>query len=336
MASQIENFYQNEYKTLQTQNTLLIHENNALKNKCAQLEIELKYTSDSLLKFQNCDFNKLLRQKETIIDLLQNELCFYKNNKTLCNNNNGNVNDNTSFRMSHYTSQSNCCSVSEVSKLKLKVEELSKENTSLIEIVNKLTQEISSNKLTHNQMCINYDKKLNEILQDFPKKIAAFNMQKESAAKFLVDQMNIYIEEKKTFIEKLTELENENKQMSIENEKLKNKLNNIETIYHNHIEEMNSHIDHISNKNNSIPNNDMTMCLMQIQNKVHEKNIEIQNLQNKLSKYKPVAQHEQNIFSETLSKEFDNKDIVNTMSKELYDRDVQIHNLRQKLFEQNK
>ena len=75
MASQIENFYQNEYKALQTQNTLLIHENNALKNKCAQLEIELKYTSDSLLKFQNCDFNKLLRQKETIIDLLQNVFC---------------------------------------------------------------------------------------------------------------------------------------------------------------------------------------------------------------------------------------------------------------------
>lgn len=330
MASQIEMFYQNECKTLQTQNTLLIQENNALKNKCAQLEIELKYKSDSLLKFQNCDFNKLLQQKEMIIELMQNELCFYKNN----NNNNGG-NSNPSFRMISTLSNS-CNNVNEVSKLKLKVEELSKENTSLVEIVNKLTQELANSKSQYNQQCIIYDKKLNDILQDFPKKIAAFNMQKESAAKFLVDQMNVYIEEKKTFIERLTELENENKQLLIENEKLRNKLNNVETVYHNHIEEMNSHIDYISNKNNSIPHNDMTMCLMQIQNKVHEKNIEIQNLQNKLSKYKTVAQHEQNIFSETLSKEFDNKNIVNTMSKELYDRDVQIHNLRQKLFEQNK
>jgi hypothetical protein len=332
MASQIEMFYQNECKTLQTQNTLLIQENNALKNKCTQLEIELKYKSDSLLKFQNCDFNKLLQQKEMIIELMQNELCFYKNNN---NNNNNGSNSNPSFRMINTLSNS-CNNVSEVSKLKLKVEELSKENTSLVEIVNKLTQELASSKSQYNQLCISYDKKLNDILRDFPKKIAAFNMQKESAAKFLVDQMNVYIEEKKTFIGRLTELENENKQLLIENEKLRNKLNNVETVYHNHIEEMNSHIDYISNKNNSIPHNDMTMCLMQIQNKVHEKNIEIQNLQNKLSKYKTVAQHEQNIFSETLSKEFDNKDIVNTMSKELYDRDIQIHNLKQKLFEQNK
>ena len=68
------------------------------------------------------------------------------------------------------------------------------------------------------------DKRMSCALAQLPKTFDKFNIKKEEAAKFLVEQMNIYIKEKANLLKENSELNKKATDLSFENEKLKDEI----------------------------------------------------------------------------------------------------------------
>lgn len=311
-------FYRNECTKMQEKYNELEKKYGQLQREKEKIEIELKFKEEIINKYKTTDLNNLLEQKEKMIKILQNELNFYK--KSLPNY--SSINNIISNKLDNDDNAQivNIKYNLDISKLNTKIEELSKENQSLIEIIQKLTEQNKIDTEKHNQIILQYDQKISSLLETFPNKISSFNLNKEIAAKYLVEQVNEYLQEKENLIKENSEFSINNKHLELENEKLNKELETTKKIYTIQIEELTSKIDKLKNKNNFIPNSHYQKYLMEIQENVYKKEKEIETLRNKL-----------NYYSNNVTTNFDQNEKVNKISNELYLKDRQIYNLKKNL-----
>ena len=276
-------FYRNEYSKVQEKYNELEGKYGQLQREKEKIEIELKFKEEIINKYKTSDLNYLIEQKEKMIKILQNELNIYKKNLPNYNSINNIISnkldndENNQIAKAKYES--------DISNLNTKIAELTKENQSLIEIIQKLTEQNKIDIEKHNKIILQYDKKIASLLESFPNKISNFNLNKELAAKYLVEQVNEYLQEKETLIKENSQFTINNKHIKLENEKLRKEIETTKKIYTIQIEELKSQLDKLKNKNNFIPNSQYQKYLMDIQENVYKKEKEIETLRNKLNYY---------------------------------------------------
>ena len=311
-------FYRNEYSKVQEKYNELEGKYGQLQREKEKIEIELKFKEEIINKYKTSDLNYLIEQKEKMIKILQNELNIYKKNLPNYNSINNIISnkldndENNQIAKAKYES--------DISNLNTKIAELTKENQSLIEIIQKLTEQNKIDIEKHNKIILQYDKKIASLLESFPNKISNFNLNKELEAKYLVEQVNEYLQEKETLIKENSQFTINNKHIELENEKLRKEIETTKKIYTIQIEELKSQLDKLKNKNNFIPNSQYQKYLMDIQENVYKKEKEIETLRNKL-----------NYYSNNVNTNFDQNEQVNKISNELYLKDRQIYNLKKNL-----
>lgn len=311
-------FYRNEYSKVQEKYNVLEGKYGQLQREKEKIEIELKFKEEIINKYKTSDLNYLIEQKEKMIKILQNELNIYKKNLPNYNSINNIISnkldndENNQIAKAKYES--------DISNLNTKIAELTKENQSLIEIIQKLTEQNKIDTEKHNKIILQYDKKIASLLESFPNKISNFNLNKELAAKYLVEQVNEYLQEKETLIKENSQFTINNKHLELENEKLNKEIETTKKIYTIQNEELKSQLDKLKNKNNFIPNSQHQKYLMDIQENVYKKEKEIETLRNKL-----------NYYSNNVNTNFDQNEQVNKISNELYLKDRQIYNLKKNL-----
>ena len=187
-------------------------------------------------------------------------------------------------------------------KLKLTLEELTKENQSLVDIINKLSEQNKNELEKHNMLILQYDNRINELIQNFPNKISSFNIQKEEAAKFLVEQVSSYIKEKETLLSENSRYNTTIKQLTIQNEQLKSELDNVNNTYQKEINDLHNEIEQLNNRNNYIPNTQIEKYLLDIQNSASQKDKQIELLQRKLNQYSNPSTFDQKEIVEKIVK----------------------------------
>ena len=280
------------------------------KNKISQIEI------DDIS-------NRIIQEKENIISVLQNQVNYYKNNYNSLNQNyfmtssSLNLQKQLDDLTNHY--------INENKKLKIQLKKRSK--IDFDEFENQINIQIDN----FNNIISNYNERLINALSEIPE---FFNKnQKEEAAKFLVEQVNMFMNENQKLFSDNFRLNTQIKELeaqlnsNLEKSDFENENNELE----NRIEELESLIKTLSqNKNtdnnfnlqNEINNNEIQIkdCLNNAMNEIKEKDFIIADLKNKL-----------NEINNKHSLNFDDKEIVNSMSKKLYEKDTLIQNLQNQL-----
>ena len=291
-----------------------------------QKQVDL-YTIDNKNKISQIEIddisNRIIQEKENIISVLQNQVNYYKNNCNTLNQNyfmsssNLNLQKQLDDLTNHY--------INENKKLKKQIKKSSKIDFDLFE--NQINIQIDN----FNDIISNYNERLINALSEIPE---FFNRnQKEEAAKFLVEQVNIFMNENQKLFSDNFRLNTQIKELEAQlnyNEQ-KNDFENENIELENRIEELESLIKTLSQNNNTnnkfnlqreINNNEIQIkdCLNNAMNEIKEKDFIIADLKNKLNEVN-------NKFSST----FDDKEIVNSLSKKLSEKDNIIQNLQNQL-----
>ena len=338
-----------------------------LQKKVDILNIEL--ADAKLLTEKNKDVNKIISEKDSLIIILQNEINYYKNQiqKEKSNNNNNNFQQIQSFQDNDIINQ----------KLDLLLENYSKENKKLKEKINTLKKQLkdidkSDNKFDYrkfekqinlqidnfNNVISDYNNKLNEALSHIPE---IFNQDnKEEAAKYLVSQVNDFMDQNKKLMEensrliaKINKLEmdlqyyqsknlkneeeeeeefennkDESKSIIDLNQRVEDLENIIEKIRNDNANNENNQFmiqDNIKNKNNEISlkqNNEEGLKdnLINVMNELREKDKIIENLNLQL-KEKILKQN--------------NKKLNYSMSQNIKNKNSETNDIKNKTFEEN-
>ena len=291
-----------------------------------QKKVDL-YTIDNKNKLSQIEIddisNRIIQEKENIISVLQNQVNYYKNNYNSLNQNyfmtssSLNLQKQLDDLTNHY--------INENKKLKMQLKKSSKIDFDLFE--NQINIQIDN----FNNIINNYNERLINALTQIPE---FFNRnQKEEAAKFLVEQVNIFMNENQklfsdnfrlnTQIKELEAQLNSNLEKSDfenENNELENRIEELESLIKTLSQ--NKNIDNNFNLQNEINNNEIQIkdCLNNAMNEIKEKDFIIADLKNKL-----------NEINNKHSLNFDDKEIVNSMNKKLYEKDTLIQNLQNQL-----
>ena len=291
-----------------------------------QKQVDL-YTIDNKNKLSQIEIddisNRIIQEKENIISVLQNQVNYYKNN---CNTLNQNYfMSSSSLNLQKQLEDLTNHYINENKKLKMQLKKSSKIDFDLFE--NQINIQIDN----FNDIISNYNERLINALSEIPE---FFNRnQKEEAAKFLVEQVNIFMNENQKLFSDNFRLNTQIKELEAQlnyNEQ-KNDFENENIELENRIEELESLIKTLSQNNNTnnkfnlqreINNNEIQIkdCLNNAMNEIKEKDFIIADLKTKLNEVN-------NKFSPT----FDDKEIVNSLSKKLSEKDNIIQNLQNQL-----
>lgn len=197
-----------EYSKLNMKcNAVLIHAS-SLQKKIDELELEKQDVVSELSKLKSSDWGKLLLEKESIIRSFEKELIYYKQ-EINCLKNFNNNNNNNEFTKRVDTLLENY--LEENKKLNKSLEEykqkdthctrkwndLINENNNNKEKIGLLLSQLSEQKEEYNKIIEQYDCKIIEILDKFPKMLNDRDPKKASAAGYLVEQVNFFMEEKR-------------------------------------------------------------------------------------------------------------------------------------------
>ena len=312
-------------------------------------ELKLKYNKYNIIDENN--LNELLKQKDDIVQILQNEVNFYKD---LCNKKGISLyNEEENNKLNSKLNTISNIFVNENNKLKKKLEfyknkiennenNPNKNNIDFKEFETQINYQIDN----FNNIIANYNAKLLDSLNKLSEIFESNN--KEEAAKYLVDQINEYMLENQKLISENSklntqilelqsilnsdhknrrlntnkninnfDLSDENMEININNNseinKLKNKINDMENI----IEKLK-----IINKNNKYKSdyNYLKESFVNLLNELKNKERIIQDLQNKLKN--TIERNNTN---------FDENQIVNSISLKLKEKDNIIQNLKHQI-----
>ena len=286
-----------------------------LQKKVDILNIEL--ADEKKLSEKNKDVNKIISEKDSIIEILQNEINYYKNQFQKEKMNSNYQQFPLQFQIP-FQQNDNVLN----KKLDLLLENYSKENKKLKEKINKLKKQLKDNFNNKNNfetqiniqidnfnnIISDYNEKLNNALSQIPELFNQDN--KEGAAKYLVSQVNDFMSQNQKLIEENTRLLNQNNQLENELQYYKNLPyeNNEEFEIENNkdesksiidlnqrVEDLENIIEKLRNENNYnqminiqdniLNNNDengMKDALMNTMNELREKEQIIENLKNQL------------------------------------------------------
>ena len=343
-----------EYSKLNSKHNDLIKYTSDIQKKLglANEEIsELKLKSNKYNINDENNLNELLKQKDDIVQILQNEVNFYKD---LCNKKGISLyNEEENNKLNSKLNTISNIFVNENNKLKKKLEfyknkiennenNPNKNNIDFKEFETQINYQIDN----FNNIIANYNAKLLDSLNKLSEIFESNN--KEEAAKYLVDQINEYMLENQKLISENSklntqilelqsilnsdhknrrlninkninnfDLSDENMEININNNseinKLKNKINDMENI----VEKLK-----IINKNNKYKSdyNYLKESFVNLLNELKNKERIIQDLQNKLKN--TIERNNTN---------FDENQIVNSISLKLKEKDNIIQNLKHQI-----
>ncbi len=332
-----------KYNQLNSKHNSLMIYASELQNKNDFLTLNLKEKEIILKNFEDSELNKVIIEKNILINHLQEENEIYKNElltikKGLLdnNNNNSNLSDNLNNLINDYLKQIikykqiiNKYIAFETECTK-KWNELIMANTQLKEKLESIDRNWNEDIKKFNDIIQNTDMRLNSALSQVPNNYGNFNIKKEEAAKFLVEQMNIYIQEKSNLLRENSELNKKLNLLSIENyqlkdEILKNELNNKNNdvnVLRNRIEELEDIIKQKDLINDPNKNIDYENIILKYNWEIKEKNILIEDFKNKIEEFK---KNNNNLIN------FNDRDVINSMSKTLKEKDDLILNLKNQI-----
>ena len=263
---------------------------------------------------------KVIQEKDNIISVLENQVNYYKDacnsiNKTFLStqvnqNNFPNEFDNLNNQY-----------IQENKKLKNQLKQYSTIDFNLFET------QINIQIDNFNNILNNYNKRLNDSLSQIPE---FFNKnQKEEAAKYLVKQINEFMNENQKLLSdnfKLNIQVNELQAQLKANKKEKKDSEKKNDELENKIEELESLIQTLSknqiNQNSQMGTTEIKLreCLTNTMNELKEKDKTILELKTQLME--SINKHSLN---------FDERQIVNSMSRKLYEKDTLIQSLKNQL-----
>ena len=354
------NQLQDNYNKLNAKhNALMIYASDIQKkNDVLELEIQEKniIISESNLSKENKDeiepkinMNKLLNEKEAMIAHLQEENQLYKNNlekikqkligggdaQTLENQNISSLIDKLNNEylseaikykqiINKYLSYETNCSK--------KWNELIMANDTLKEKLRTLNNNWNEDIKKYNNILRNNDIRLQSALEKISDKIGGnFNIKKEEAAKFLVEQTRIILGEKEHLIKENSILNKKNSELEIENNKLKDEITQMELERKNgdnkallaKIEELKDAIKKkdIMYEPEKIINYQNIILELDLKNK--EKDKLIMNYKNKMD----------NFLKNNTFLNFDDREVVNSVSRVLNQKDQVIQSLKNKIID---
>ena len=336
-----------KYNQLNSKHNSLMIYASELQNKNDFLTLNLKEKEIILKNFEDNELNKVIIEKNILINHLQEENEIYKNElltikKGLLDNNdnNSNLSDNLNNLINDYLKQIikykqiiNKYIAFETECTK-KWNELIMANTQLKEKLESIDRNWNEDIKKFNDIIQNTDMRLNSALSQVPNNYGNFNIKKEEAAKFLVEQMNIYIQEKSNLLRENSELNKKLNLLSIENyqlkdEILKNELNNKNNdvnVLRNRIEELEDIIKQKDLINDPNKNIDYENIILKYNWEIKEKNILIEEFKNKIEEFK---KNNNNLIN------FNDRDVINSMSKTLKEKDDLILNLKNQIINMN-
>ena len=336
-----------KYNQLNSKHNSLMIYASELQNKNDFLTLNLKEKEIILKNFEDSELNKVIIEKNILINHLQEENEIYKNElltikKGLLDNNdnNSNLSDNLNNLINDYLKQIikykqiiNKYIAFETECTK-KWNELIMANTQLKEKLESIDRNWNEDIKKFNDIIQNTDMRLNSALSQVPSNYGNFNIKKEEAAKFLVEQMNIYIQEKSNLLRENSELNKKLNLLSIENYQLKDEIlkndlnnkNNDVNVLRNRIEELEDIIKQKDLINDPNKNLDYENIILKYNWEIKEKNILIEELKNKIEEFK---KNNNNLIN------FNDRDVINSMSKTLKEKDDLILNLKNQIINMN-
>ena len=336
-----------KYNQLNSKHNSLMIYASELQNKNDFLTLNLKEKEIILKNFEDSELNKVIIEKNILINHLQEENEIYKNElltikKGLLDNNdnNSNLSDNLNNLINDYLKQIikykqiiNKYIAFETECTK-KWNELIMANTQLKEKLESIDRNWNEDIKKFNDIIQNTDMRLNSALSQVPNNYGNFNIKKEEAAKFLVEQMNIYIQEKSNLLRENSELNKKLNLLSIENYQLKDEIlkndlnnkNNDVNVLRNRIEELEDIIKQKDLINDPNKNIDYENIILKYNWEIKEKNILIEDFKNKIEEFK---KNNNNLIN------FNDRDVINSMSKTLKEKDDLILNLKNQIINMN-
>ena len=233
------NELRNEYNKLYAKHDALIHYASDLQKKNDILELEIKQNKQQIKNLENSENIKEILDKDKIIKILQNENNFY--NKELhklkeCFNKQD-IRTQLELIISEYlVEMENYKRTNEIYKERInytdkKWNELLKQNELLKEEIKIINQKWNEDTLKFESIIRENDQRLNNALAQIPALYNDFNVDKENAAKFLVKEVNIYLNEKNLMMNEIKDYKNNIVELMGENERLKDELCQISTKY---------------------------------------------------------------------------------------------------------
>lgn len=324
-------------------NALMIYASD-IQKKNDTLELLIKEQENKLTNINSQDIMKQLKEKEKIITHLQSENEIYKN-------------ELSKLKSSLTSSPTNPFKLEEnINKL---IDEYLKENMKLKQIINKyityekgcnqkwneliisnetLTTENSrlktewSNDLTKYQMLLEAaDKRLSCALAQVPKNFNGFNIKKEEAAKYLVEQMNACLEEKNKLLKDNTVINKKNVELSLENEKLKDEiLQNEIKLKNKDVGELKAKIEELEDMVTKYKEAYNPSKILDYEDMVVRMDLQIKEKDKIIEEYKFKFD---NVMKNQNFLNFDDRQVVSSVSEVLKEKDKVIKNLKDKIID---
>ena len=358
--TELYNQLQDNYNKLNAKhNALMIYASDIQKkNDVLELEIqeknikltEQKNINDDSDKIEpNFNMSKLLSEKDAMINHLEEENQLYKSNLEKIKQRligDGDINNLENQNISNLIDKLNNEYLSEAIKYKQiinkylsyettcskKWNELILANDTLKEKVRSLSNNWNEDIKKYNTILRNSDVRLQSALEKVSEKIGGnFNIKKEEAAKYLVEQMRILLGEKEHLIKENSILNKKYSELELENNKLKKEITQMELERKNgdnkallaKIEELK---DVIKKKDimydpEKIINYQNIILELDLKNK--EKDKLIMSYKNKMD----------NFLKNNTFLNFDDREVVNSVSRVLNQKDQVIQSLKNKIID---
>ena len=231
------NELRNEYNKLYAKYDALIHYASDLQKKNDLLEIEIKQNKKYIYSLENTENGKSICDKEKIIKILQSENNFYNNelkklkecfNKPDIKTQLELIINEYLIEMENYK-KANDIYKEQTSYTDKKWNELIKENELLKEEIKIINSKWNEDTMKFENIIRENDQRLNNALSQIPMCYNDFNVDKENAAKFLVKEVNLYLNEKKDMMDEIKMIKKNIVELIRENDRLKDEICQIST-----------------------------------------------------------------------------------------------------------
>jgi len=233
------NELRNEYNKLYAKYDALIHYASDLQKKNDLLETEIKQHKKYIYSLENTENGKIITDKEKIIKILQSENNFYSNELRKLKEcfNKPDIKTQLELIISEYLLEmENYKKANDIYKEQIhytdkKWNELIKENDLLKEEVKIINQKWNEDTMRFENIIRENDQRLNNALLQIPMCYNDFNVDKENAAKFLVKEVNLYLNEKKELMDEIKSYKKNVVELINENDRLKDEICQISSKY---------------------------------------------------------------------------------------------------------
>jgi pSer/pThr/pTyr-binding forkhead associated (FHA) protein len=349
LSNNIESINENYSKLNAKHNALLLYASD-IQKKIDLVLLDLEEKKVEIHKFTTTDWGKTILEKDSLNKLLQNEIQLLKSEYSKIKNfiadknelNASNqrldtllqnyLNENKKYKkiVEEYRARENECNK--------KWNELIKENNQNSE-KSLLIQTLLNQQIEHfNNIISDYDKRVIDCLNNIPQILE--DPKKSEAAQYLINQMNLIMEEKRKLMKENSLMEERIHILNFENEKLKAEINLVQadknTISNNQhpysnfesinkqlkmkIEELEDLVTQFKMTNSPNKIAELEQQIISSNEKICEKEKKIESL---MIKFKE--------FSKKTNMVFDEREIVTSLSNALKERDLIIISLKNQL-----